>query len=199
MKPTDILSNEHRMIEQVLGCLEKMAEEAEACSQLDLESAGLAIEFARGFADAFHHSKEETCFFPAMETKGFPRTGGPTGVMLHEHELGRQRVAHMSEELAAATEGSPTAVERFAEHARAFVTLLRDHIEKEDHCLFNMANMAFTPDEQEGLVQAFVKAEAEYGADRSQGFAVLAEQLGNRFQVPRAKDAGGGGLRCCGH
>ena len=39
-----------------------------------------------------------------MEAKGFPREGGPTGVMLHEHELGRAHVRGMDEaiELAAA-------------------------------------------------------------------------------------------------
>ena len=85
MKPTEILSAEHRVIEQVLNCLEKMAAQAEKTGTLDKVSATDAVNFFRTFADQCHHGKEEAHLFPAMEAKGFPRQGGPTGVMLHEH------------------------------------------------------------------------------------------------------------------
>mgnify|MGYP000753666721 CR=1 FL=1 len=43
-----------------------------------------AVDFFRMFADRCHHAKEENHLFPAMEAKGMPREGGPTGVMLYE-------------------------------------------------------------------------------------------------------------------
>ena len=75
MKPTEILSGEHRIIEQVLDCLEKMAQNCAAGGRLDKPSAEQALDFFRNFADRCHHGKEETHLFPAMEAKGFPARG----------------------------------------------------------------------------------------------------------------------------
>ena len=97
MKPTEILSGEHRIIEQVLDCLEKIAQNCATGGRLDKTSAEQALDFFRDFADRCHHGKEETHLFRAMEAKGFPRQGGPTGVMLHEHEQGRAHIRDMAE------------------------------------------------------------------------------------------------------
>ena len=197
MKPTDILRNEHRVIEQVLDCLEKIAAQAKARGELDVASARDAVEFFRNFADRCHHGKEEVHLFPAMEAKGFPRDGGPTGVMLYEHEVGRSRVRGMDEAATAADAGDSDAPARFAEHAEAFLHLLREHIEKEDHCLFGMAEQAFTEQDHQALLDAFEKVEAEeMGAGTHQRYVEIANRLADRFGVARAKVSDG---CCCGH
>lgn len=89
MKPTDVLSNEHRVIEQVLDCLERMVEECRTSNSLEAQPARDAVRFFHTFADRCHHGKEEVHLFPAMEAKGFSRAEGPVGVMLREHEAGR--------------------------------------------------------------------------------------------------------------
>lgn len=198
MKPSDILSGEHRVIEQVLDCLEKMAERAEASGQVDAASARKAIDFLRNFADRCHHGKEETHFFPAMEAKGFPREGGPTGVMLYEHELGRSRVAGMDQAISAAEAGDGAAVRRFAEHARAFIALLRNHMEKEDHCLFGMADQAFSEAEQINLLEAFRRTESEHiGVGVHERYLRIAEELAAQFNLPKREPSCG--HHCGGH
>lgn len=201
MKPSDILSREHRVIEQVLDCLEKMATQGEDSGQLDGQSIEEALDFFRNFADRCHHGKEEAHFFPAMEAKGFPRAGGPTGVMIHEHDLGRHRVAGMSEALAAARGGDALASKRFAEHARAFIVLLRGHIEKEDHCLFNLANEAFTETDQQQLLDAFTRVESEeMGHGTHEKFLQIADRLADRYGVATAHPASPPCRGCgCGH
>ena len=198
MKPSDILSGEHRVIERVLDCLEKMAEHAEGSGEVEAEPARKAVDFLRNFADRCHHGKEETHFFPAMEAKGFPREGGPTGVMLYEHELGRSRVARMDEAIVEAQAGGGAAVGRFAEHARAFIALLRNHIEKEDHCLFQMAKEAFSESEQNQLLEAFRRVESEHiGVGVHEHYLRVAEELTAQFDVPKREPASG--ADCCGH
>src|SRR5262245_60786760 len=96
MKATDILMDEHRVIEQVLNCLEKLADRCEAGETLDNTSASEALPFFRNFADRCHHGKEEGHLFPLLEARGFSRQGGPTGVMLHEHEEGRGLLTAMA-------------------------------------------------------------------------------------------------------
>jgi len=148
MTPTDVLKQEHRVIEQVLACLAVLADRADA-GRLDPGDARQAIDFLQVFADRCHHAKEENVLFPRMEARGFSRERGPTGVMLHEHELGRQAIRAM---LAALDASSPAG---FARPARAYVALLREHIAKEDHCLFPMADQALTARDQEDLQRAF--------------------------------------------
>lgn len=188
MKPTDILSNEHRVIEQVMDCLEKIIQQGETDGKLPRQPARDAIEFFRMFADRCHHAKEEVHLFPAMEAKGYPRESGPTGVMLAEHEQGRAHVQGMDESMAGAAEGDAAALKQFASHGRGYINLLREHIEKEDHCLYSMANQAFTEEDQQSLLAAFEKVEAEQTGTH-QTYLEIANNLADQFGVPPAGDS----------
>jgi len=105
MKPTDILMSEHRVIEQVLDCLEKILAQCTSENKLDTASAKQAIEFFRGFADHCHHGKEEAQLFPVMETSGFSGDCSPVVVMLREHELGRLYIQGMDATIGPAAAG----------------------------------------------------------------------------------------------
>lgn len=192
MRPTDILMNEHRVIEQVLHCLERIVEESERTGRLDKASATDAVAFFRGFADRCHHGKEEAQLFPMMEARGFPRNGGPTGVMLAEHEQGRLCVRGMDAQIESASGGDAAAIARFGQHARAFIAMLRDHIRKEDECLFAMANHALSEADQQTLLEAFERVEAEeMGLGTHERFLRVADDLAARYGVPKAQ------LRTC--
>ncbi|MBI5393942.1 MAG: hemerythrin domain-containing protein [Verrucomicrobia bacterium] len=182
MKATEILSQEHQVILQVLDCLERIIEEATSTGTLEAQPARDAIEFFQMFADKCHHGKEEAHLFTAMEAKGFPRTSGPTGVMLMEHESGRAFVRGMNEAVEAAAQGDRAAVQRFAQSGRNYVDLLRRHIEKEDHCLFGMANQVFSEQDQHDLLTAFEKAEAEHtAAGTHEKYLAVAGALAQRY------------------
>jgi hemerythrin-like domain-containing protein len=199
MKPTDILCQEHRVIEQVLNCLEKMAQRCRDGGVLDVPPAREALDFFRNFADRCHHGKEEAHLFPAMEARGFSRDCGPTAVMLREHELGRVYVRQMGEALEAAAD-DPQAKSRFVENALNYIQLLREHIRKEDHCLFPMADKTCDETEQNRLSAAFQHLEhEEMGAGAHEKFHRLADDLARRFGVPQAEPAPPTGECGCGH
>ena len=187
MLPTDILTNEHRIIEQVLACLEKMVAESLATGKLDQEGAADAVTFFCQFADRQHDTKEETHLFPAIEEGGFPREVGPTGAMRVEHEAARDHVRAMDQARDAASAGEDAALEQFAEHGQALVELLREHIRKEDHCLFPMANQAIDDQRQRELLVAFEKTDTqEVGRQAIQASLEIANRLADRFGVSRA-------------
>ncbi|MBM3858379.1 MAG: hemerythrin [Verrucomicrobia bacterium] len=194
MKPTEILSAEHRVIEQVLNVLEKMAAQAEQTGALEKRDASDAVEFFRMFADKCHHGKEEAQLFPAMEAKGFPRDGGPTGVMIHEHEQGRRYVRAMADAI------KNDNAKEFARNGRAFIELLRQHIQKEDHCLFSMADQAFSPADQASLLAAFEAVERDHmGAGTHEKFLKLANDLADCYGVAHATQAETEHACCCHH
>lgn len=171
MKATEILSAEHRVIEKVLDGLEAMAARFQTKGRIEKEPAIQAIEFIRNFADRYHHGKEEVHFFPRMEARGFPRDGGPTGVMMHEHEMGRDFVRGMAEAVEAGQ------VESFVRSAEAYVDLLRQHIEKEDHCLFSMADTAFDAKDQQELADLFEKSARAELAGLHETYLAVAQKI----------------------
>ncbi len=183
LKPTEILSQEHRVIELVLDCLERMADDAVASQQIDASSAREAIQFFRHFADGCHHAKEENQLFPFMESKGFSRTSGPVGVMLYEHVVGRDAVRQMEQAIDDFGCGREGAAERFAAHARRYIDMLRQHIQKEDHCLFAMADQALSDNEQATLLERFAQAERQLGEGTRERYLAMAEDLATRFAI----------------
>jgi hemerythrin-like domain-containing protein len=191
---------EHRVIEQVLSCLERMADRYETGAPLDIESAAGAIDFFRVFADRCHHGKEEDLLFPLMEQNGFSRERGPTGVMLDEHERGRRHVRGMADALKELSLGDLAGKILFVEHARAFVQLLREHINKEDHCLFPMADQALSVMDQDGLARSFAKLENEaLGPDAHEKYLRFADQLADRLGVAKVIRSRGTSGDCCHH
>ena len=196
MNPTTILMNEHRVIEQVLNCLEVMARRAER-GVIETEAADEAIDFFRTFADRCHHAKEESHLFPALEARGMPKQGGPTGMMRSEHELGRLYLRGMQ---VAVKSRKPA---DFAQAAQHYIALLRDHIRKEDHCLFRMADSMLTEADREKVLAAFEHVESDalqHGTHEK--YLCLADRLADRFGVPHAADEMGepvGVAGCCGH
>jgi hemerythrin-like domain-containing protein len=200
MRPTEVLMQEHRVIEQVLDCLEIMAQRAAGGDPLDVESAQQACDFFRNFADRCHHGKEEDCLFPLLEQKGFPRDQGPTGVMIDEHEAGRLHVRSMAAAASAVADGDSSPVSDFVSHAQAFIGLLREHIQKEDHCLFQMADQALGEADQLQLLEAFVHVEHDdMGPGTHEKYLAIATELAERFGIECRVPSAASGDSCCGH
>lgn len=198
MKPTAVLSEEHRIIEVVLSCLEKVAQEAVDNSRLEAEPAGQVVDFIRNFADKCHHGKEEDHLFTTLERKGMPSSGGPVAVMLDEHEQGRALVKAMADNIAAASEGEAQALGAYVTAAREYVILLRSHIHKEDKILFPIAERMLDDDEMDQLNDTFNRVESEHmGLGTHQQYIDLAKSLAERYSV--ALDSIPTHTTCCGH
>jgi hemerythrin-like domain-containing protein len=201
MQATDLLQNEHRVIEQVLACLETMASECVAEGTLDVSAARQAIDFFRNFGDCCHHAKEERLLFPLMETRSLVGEHGPIDRMLYEHMIGRQYLDALATATDAASTGDQEALLRFAYRARDYSYWLRGHIVKEDQRLFPLANRALTEEDQAVLLRAFERAEAhERGTGTHEKYLKIADELAERFHVPRAGAEDPGAFTCtsCG-
>lgn len=157
---TAILRKEHDAILKMLGATESAAHRIQAGGPVEIETLDGLLEFFRLFADQCHHGKEEDLLFPLLESRGLPRFGGPTGVMLHEHEQGRALIKQMAEATEACRRGEK-AGPQWAQAALGYAGLLRAHIDKENNILFVMAENMLTPDEQKELAAGFDRIEIE--------------------------------------
>jgi hemerythrin-like domain-containing protein len=178
MKATQILSEEHRVIERVITSLEKAAAQMHAGAPVEPEFFIDAASFIKGFADGCHHKKEEGVLFKALVDHGMSERGGPVGMMLAEHEQGRVYTRAM---LAAAQElqnGDATARARITQNAQGYAALLRQHILKEDTILFPMADQLIPLDQQDDVYVGFERVEhEETGEGVHEKYLGLAERL----------------------
>jgi hemerythrin-like domain-containing protein len=198
-KVIEVLMNEHRLIEQVLGSLETYAIEVEA--GLGVERAVVAdyAAFFRGFADACHHGKEEDILFQRLIERGMPRETGPLAVMLHEHQLGRRHVGALREIGEGTSPLGVAETQSVLENASGFVPLLRGHILKEDRILYPTAQRILTGTELEAMEESFSSFEARWRADGSYDrLQRLAEKLQTTFRPDPGRMAAAADLLPCG-
>jgi len=181
---TKILSDEHRVIEVVLDCLERITTESNNSGKLNKDDALQAIDVIRTFADKCHHGKEENHLFATLVEKGMPKEGGPIGQMLIEHEQGRAFVKGMSDNVSEAATGNADALLRFTQNAQGYVQLLRAHIQKEDGVLFPMADKVLGEEDQKKLMKAFEVVESDHmGTGTHEKYIGIVASLAKKYGV----------------
>ena len=157
MKTIDRLVAEHNIIERGLSVLEAGVVRIESGPSLPDGFPAWAAAFFSKFADKCHHAKEEDLLFPLLNERGIPEQGGPIGVMLNEHVIGRDCVRRMRE----ASEAAEFDGDKFARAAKEFIPLLRQHIFKENNVLFRMAENVLTEADDADMDEKFNTVEQE--------------------------------------
>lgn len=115
--------------------------------------------------------------FPVLEKRGVPREGGPIGVMLDEHEVGRRLAAQMKRAVEAYAAGDPAAGQQFLQPARRYIELLTQNIFKEENVLFPMAEQVLDAAQRTSLAQAFEQMEEAKGLQTHAHYEQVADQL----------------------
>jgi hemerythrin-like domain-containing protein len=197
----EALKTEHRAIKRMLDVLDAVCGRLRTGERIDPAHANQIIEFFHAFADRCHHGKEEEIFFPALEMAGMPKEGGPIGVMLHEHDQMRVDMKGLTEAAGRYQAGETNAGADIIRYASDYAAMLRRHIEKEHHVLFQMAEQHLSPEDEQELAERFEALEAETmgtGAqenlhallDRMQGMYV-GDQSGSEGKKKRNMGKGG--------
>jgi hemerythrin-like domain-containing protein len=180
--PIEALKEEHRAIEKIADVLMKIADKLDSGEEVPLKDLLQTLDFIRTFADKCHHGKEEGILFPKLEMKGIPREGGPLGVMLYEHEVGRAAVRRMGEAIDMLARGEDRGAQQFSENAKIYAALIKDHILKEDDILYVMAESVLEEDEMEKMMGEFEEVEEkEIGKGVHEKYARLVEELSNIY------------------
>ncbi|MEE8367709.1 MAG: hemerythrin domain-containing protein [Thermoanaerobaculia bacterium] len=173
-----VLRAEHQVILRVLDVLEALIDRPGGNGGLEAAPLGQCVQFFQLFADACHHAKEEDLLFPVLEACGIQRDGGPIGVMLYEHRLARSLVARMGEALSGFGSVDGSSQNAFREAARDYLELLRQHIFKEDHVLFEAADLAMTEEDQARLRESFCEGSCQaFGGKRREELEAMADEL----------------------
>lgn len=180
--PTDILEEEHHIIQTVVGVMAALVEDLDAEKGPERSVLRDIVEFMRMFADKCHHGKEESYLFPLLEAKGVPVTGCPLGILIHEHQSGRKLVGELAEAAEAYGKGDSGANGRLRTSLQGLVNLYPNHIWKEDYLLFPMTNKILSDEEQRELLEKFELVEESIGKGEHRRFVTMAEVLAEQTQ-----------------
>lgn len=161
MEATEVLMEEHRVIERLLASLDLASHRLEAGESVRPGFFIDAADFIKGFADGCHHRKEEGVLLPAMEVAGVVNKGGPIGAILAEHEEGRRLTKAMRAAAEKLQAGETSAKASVVQSAHGYTALLRQHIREEDTVLFPLADRVIQGDSQGEVREAFERVEHE--------------------------------------
>ena len=161
-KPTEILKEEHQHVLQKLDALEEVIGHLDKKEAISPKLKELASFFKADFW--VHFTKEEEALFPEIE-KFIPRDGGPTGMMLIEHEDLRNTNTEIQQAIEVYFRDADDLEARgiIQEHGTNIIGLLRNHIDKEDNILFMMADMHLDQTQIDKVVELFYEIERSEG------------------------------------
>jgi hemerythrin-like domain-containing protein len=174
MKATDLLRDDHRLIERTLAALAMATVQLEQSAPVRPGFFLGVVEFFEGFVHGVHYRREEGVFFPAMERAGAPRTAGPLAVAIREHEESRGIARAMRSAAERWGAGDESARQQLAEDARRYVSLLKQHIAREDQLLFPMAEDMIPGEDHFQLVDDLTQPATDSGGGQDFFVALVA-------------------------
>lgn len=150
--PVKALVDEHVLIRRLLAMVPWIVERLGEDPEAGFAASRTAVEFIRGYADRFHHAKEEDILFgyfaPDLDI---------LISMRKEHDIARGHVR----ELAAAIEARDA--HRAAERIAAYGSLLAEHIRKEDEVLYPFLDSRLTMSQVGEMFSRFAAVERQFG------------------------------------
>ena len=182
MRSTGELVKEHDVILKAIETLEKLVELSRRNGGAPVSELRRILEFLKVFVDKCHHGKEEKCLFPCLEKLGVPREGGPIGVMLAEHEMGRKLVKSIEERLTGYERGE-TNLEELLAPCVEYCNLIRQHIWKENNILFPTGEQLMTGEEDASNLSCYGNVEKTVGEGVHERMEKLVEEVSEKSKV----------------
>jgi len=179
MRPLETLRNEHGLIRQFLDSLALAVTALENEERPPKEFFEMAVLFARTFADTFHHIKEEHVMFVRLAQKNNGAIDAQIEALRHQHDRGRNYISAIAEALDGYAAEKPIQTSEIIENTAAYISLLRNHIHKEDHVFFPMAQEELSDEEQDDLEREFEKTRQKAGEDTFETSHKLVVDMGS--------------------
>lgn len=164
-----ILSNEHKNILMVIDALSKECDYLQSESKINIDFFKKAIDFVRGYADKFHHAKEEDILFVELCKGDVQMPCNPTQQMIYEHELGRDFISELERGI------EKNDKDKIIENAKGYAQLLQDHIFKEENILYPMAEKALDKSIRDEMLVKFAQIEQSFIKDNEKYLLFLKE------------------------
>jgi hemerythrin-like domain-containing protein len=147
---------EHRLIERMIGCIEKTLAGIREQKKVDPVFVDTAVDFIRTYADRTHHGKEEDILFRDLGKKRLSANDEQVmNELIAEHVFARNTTKELVEANDRYRQGDQSALTVIADKLSALVTMYPKHIEKEDKLFFPSCRAYMSEEEEQHMLNAF--------------------------------------------
>ena len=184
MRATEVLRDEHRVVEHVLETLEKVTDRLQAGKTVSTEVLEDSLDFLNNFVDRHQHAKEENILFPAVEAAGGTEERSLIGEMLAEHEESRRYLGALSASVEGYRQRDEEATKALIDNARCYAAALGRHISKEEQIIFPVADRLLFDRDQSELTDKFDRVESEHiGIGAHERYDQIVESLSQKVRA----------------
>lgn len=170
MGALEVLLEEHEIIEQAIGVLDKSAKNLHAGKKVSNEIFVKTLDIIKNFADKCHHGKEEIVLFPLIKKSDAKQTK-IISLLLKEHEKGRDFVRKLSVAV------NKNDINSIIKNANSYVSTLPQHIKKEN-VIFPLWINPLSDEVKEGIFDRFEEIEEKViGLGKHQAYIREIEKL----------------------
>ena len=186
MEAIDLLKEEHRIIEFVLGALDRAVAAMKHAGGPEPHFFIETASFIRNFTDLQHHRKEEEALFKMMVASGLGDNDELLAAMIREHGQSRILIREMLTAADRLVSGDGVARQDLQESVHGITTLARRHIETENTIVFPLAERIIPQSRRGEIVAAFERIERQNEGTRIHGkCGMLATKLDRASEAPR--------------
>jgi hemerythrin-like domain-containing protein len=147
---------EHRLIERMIGVVQRALERAGQTQSIDPYFVDAAVDFIRVYADRTHHGKEEDILFRELAERDLsPADQQVMNELIEEHIFGRRTTKALVEANMRYRQGEAAALAEVTSHLETLVAFYPKHIRKEDQVFFPAARAYFTEQEDQVMIAEF--------------------------------------------
>ncbi|MCP4540527.1 MAG: hypothetical protein GY832_25605 [Chloroflexi bacterium] len=172
--PVRRLVDEHTWIKRLLALIPNVVSKIQVAGEIDADLLLATVDFIRGYADRFHHLKEEDILFDYTD-----RDATIVQVIFQDHDQARGFVRAIVQ----AVEDNDC--DTLCANLLNYRELLTEHITKEDEILYPYIDRELTTSQVGEMFQRFEQAESELADDVPHKYEQFIVELADRFQKER--------------
>lgn len=174
MKATEILEQEHRIIEQVASACGVCAEVLRGGGSVPPDALESIVDFFRQYGDQYHRQEEEM-LLTMLREKGVASGSCPIAVIDYENQKRKMLLEQLSTAVTAYAKSNGKINSTLTDTLTALAEFFPDHIWKEDYVLLPMAEKLLSAEDQQilggslHLIESIKGAEARRALERLNG------------------------------
>ena len=147
---------EHRLIERMIGIINRALSQIEKNEEVDPVFIDTTVDFVRTYADKTHHGKEEDILFRDLKKRKLSEEDKRLmNDLIEEHALGRKTTKKLIDANSRYRNGDKSALAEIASHLSLLADFYPKHIEKEDKVFFPAARRYFSEQEDQAMLNEF--------------------------------------------
>ena len=181
MKPTENLKYEHQAVKLMLKIMSKISESIKSKEVFYTKDVEEIVDFLVVYFDKGHRIKEEKFFYPAFKFDDIQMKNDCI-VLLNEHLLGKSYLNEIICCVENCKIGSTFSCEKIADCMINYVTLIQNHIQKEENIYFPYADQVLSEDNQIELSKQFQTIDNKIiGTEVQKGFDELLKEMEYKY------------------